>query len=674
MSNEREKWIDNAKGISILLVIIGHVSGGLSGIWKFDFVYGIHLTMFFILSGFTIKRKKITLELLNKKFEHLMIPYFLTCIAVLITDVINNYLISDTSIETISKIIGADLTRSFFGSGAITNFGDVELGTRIGAIWFLPAIFFATFFFQLILNYYENRDDISGILSALIAAFGYISARFMWLPFSVQSGMMATFFIWIGYEIKKKKIIFQLKWYHYIIAQLILLLGINTGYCNIGFVVAYINDWIISTLVGISGCILIYLISIKYKGKILEYVGRKSLLVLCVHLYTLETMGVHFNHLLDEYSLQGNTRAWVLIIIEILFTVGLTMIIDLSIGFLKQININFFNQKYNTSRDTTIDVLRGILIIMMLIGHFSINNNLRIIIYSCHMIAFIFFSGYFYNTSRGYSSNLKTMIKNFLKPYIVFIFLDIILNFNNWNTSYLKESLVRYLLGMSFSKSILKGIASIGPVYFVLLLFVVRFIYVFIAEIKNEWGQWIAVLCISLFGYALGKMGYWLPWSVDVAMYCIIFYKLGLYFNKSGLIKFIKENSCIYFLLSPIWGYMIYIGGMEIATRNYGQYGITIIGSIMGVLTIYIFAEYINRNVFIIKELLGIFGKESIIILILHTLVDGKIKNIVSLRFDSNHFTFMFLVILIQLSLAMMFIFGKRIIKNINEKFIFYGK
>ena len=663
MSNEREKWIDNAKGISILLVIIGHVSGGLSGIWKFDFVYGIHLTMFFILSGFTIKRKKITLELLNKKFEHLMIPYFLTCIAVLFTDVINNYLISDTSIETISNIIGADLTRSFFGSGAITNFGDVELGTRIGAIWFLPAIFFATFFFQLILNYYENRDDISGILSALIAAFGYISARFMWLPFSVQSGMMATFFIWIGYEIKKKKIISQLKWYHYIIAQLILLLGINTGYCNIGFVVAYINDWIISTLVGISGCILIYLISIKYKGKILEYVGRKSLLVLCVHLYTLETMGVHFNHLLDEYSLQGNTRAWVLIIIEILFAVGLTMIIDLSIGFLKQININFFNQRYNTSRDTTIDVLRGILIIMMLIGHFSINNNLRIIIYSCHMIAFIFFSGYFYNTSRGYSSNLKTMIKNFLKPYIVFIFLDMILNFNNWNTSYLKESLVRYLLGMSFSKSILKGIASIGPVYFVLLLFVVRFIYVFIDEIKNEWGQWIAVLCISLFGYALGKMGYWLPWSIDVAMYCIMFYKLGLYFNKSGLIKFIKENSCIYFLLSPIWGYMIYIGGMEIATRNYGQYGITIIGSIMGVLTIYIFAEYINRNVFIIKELLGIFGKESIIILILHTLVDGKIKNIVSLRFDSNHFTFMFLVILIQLSLAMMFIWGKRIVK-----------
>ena len=27
----REKWIDNAKGIAILLVIMGHVSGGLEG-------------------------------------------------------------------------------------------------------------------------------------------------------------------------------------------------------------------------------------------------------------------------------------------------------------------------------------------------------------------------------------------------------------------------------------------------------------------------------------------------------------------------------------------------------------------------------------------------------------------------------------------------------------------
>lgn len=145
---------------------------------------------------------------------------------------------------------------------------------------------------------------------------------------------------------------------------------------------------------------------------------------------------------------------------------------------------------------------------------------------------------------------------------------------------------------------------------------------------------------------------------------CIVFYKLGVYFNQSGLLKFAKENSCIYFLISPIWVYMIYTGGMEIATRNYGQYGITIIGSIMGVVTIYIFAEYINQNMSFLKKLLRIFGQESMVVLVLHTLLDSRIRNIVSLRFDSEHFTFMFLTILIQLSLAMIFIWGKRIIKT----------
>ena len=47
MMQQREKWIDIAKGISILLVIIGHASSDLTGIVNFRFVYGIHLTTFF---------------------------------------------------------------------------------------------------------------------------------------------------------------------------------------------------------------------------------------------------------------------------------------------------------------------------------------------------------------------------------------------------------------------------------------------------------------------------------------------------------------------------------------------------------------------------------------------------------------------------------------------------
>ena len=90
----RIQWIDNAKGIAIFLVILGHVSGDLTGIWDFGFVYGIHLVMFFLLSGYLIKKRDITREWINAKFSRLMVPYFLTCFVIIITDVINSIILN----------------------------------------------------------------------------------------------------------------------------------------------------------------------------------------------------------------------------------------------------------------------------------------------------------------------------------------------------------------------------------------------------------------------------------------------------------------------------------------------------------------------------------------------------------------------------------------------------
>lgn len=55
----RIKWIDRAKGIAILLVILGHVSGSLEGSLNFKWVYGIHLVMFFLISGYLSRKKEI---------------------------------------------------------------------------------------------------------------------------------------------------------------------------------------------------------------------------------------------------------------------------------------------------------------------------------------------------------------------------------------------------------------------------------------------------------------------------------------------------------------------------------------------------------------------------------------------------------------------------------------
>lgn len=86
----REQWVDYAKGIGIILVVIGHVNRGLdsSGIFLsnsffklFDsIIYSFHMPLFFFLSGiFFIKsiEKKNKSYFIMKKIETIVYPYAL---------------------------------------------------------------------------------------------------------------------------------------------------------------------------------------------------------------------------------------------------------------------------------------------------------------------------------------------------------------------------------------------------------------------------------------------------------------------------------------------------------------------------------------------------------------------------------------------------------------------
>lgn len=152
-NKNRILWIDVAKGICMISVIAGHL--GVTEINKIVFSY--HLTVFFILSGYTLKNN-LTVETLSKKFKKLMLPYFVTCIAITLMDVFNSIFLKGISdFVSITALIAYDLRRSFFASGSVTTFGNIEVGGRIGAIWYLPATFFAILVAQLLLKYVADR-------------------------------------------------------------------------------------------------------------------------------------------------------------------------------------------------------------------------------------------------------------------------------------------------------------------------------------------------------------------------------------------------------------------------------------------------------------------------------------------------------------------------------------
>ena len=89
VSQGRADWIDAAKGIGILLVVFGHVVGGLrdAGLLPQDsefstlfyLVYTFHMPMFFLLSGVFVERRlaKSRADFLHSTLGRIAWPYFL---------------------------------------------------------------------------------------------------------------------------------------------------------------------------------------------------------------------------------------------------------------------------------------------------------------------------------------------------------------------------------------------------------------------------------------------------------------------------------------------------------------------------------------------------------------------------------------------------------------------
>lgn len=126
---------------------------------------------------------------------------------------------------------------------------------------------------------------------------GYFSRLLFWFPFSIQAGACATFFMYVGYigrmiENNVKELPIEAK-------RVSLVFAMVTWFC---FMRDFQSFWLVHCDVGrgvvdifgsICGCISVIFISkvisckLKIISRVLAYVGRYSLLVLCTHIVEL---------------------------------------------------------------------------------------------------------------------------------------------------------------------------------------------------------------------------------------------------------------------------------------------------------------------------------------------------------------------------------------------------
>lgn len=137
LTMNRLVYVDIAKGIAIILVVIGHIlQFNLSGTSKnilFNWIYAFHMPVFMMLSGYVSGNKSINnsplspLKQIRKKFSQLIVPFLIW--GSIIMPLINNYSIYDWG----------------------ENFLNLINSPHRGA-WFLLSLFFIHLYFIIGIN------------------------------------------------------------------------------------------------------------------------------------------------------------------------------------------------------------------------------------------------------------------------------------------------------------------------------------------------------------------------------------------------------------------------------------------------------------------------------------------------------------------------------------------
>lgn len=111
---KRIDYIDMAKGIGIILMIIGHMP--VKNEYIKNLIYCFHMPLFFIISGYLF-RYKDNKECLKNIVKKLIVPYIVTCIAIIGYKIFR--VILEGNFAAIPNIIQTWGLASLYGSGSM---------------------------------------------------------------------------------------------------------------------------------------------------------------------------------------------------------------------------------------------------------------------------------------------------------------------------------------------------------------------------------------------------------------------------------------------------------------------------------------------------------------------------------------------------------------------------
>lgn len=193
-SNHRELWIDCARGIAILLVIVGHtISGVLSGA-----IYSFHMPLFFIFSGITSKfssTNKAFVAKTERSFKHLMGPFFLIYVIQTIIYLLRHLSNIFQYRSFLTDYLYQRILSGIFSSGVSISVLNATV-LYVGVIWFFPALFLSKTLFDYLHLKLKTKQLL--LYCLLFSILGILIGQIQPLPFSFDIVLAILPLFYIG--------------------------------------------------------------------------------------------------------------------------------------------------------------------------------------------------------------------------------------------------------------------------------------------------------------------------------------------------------------------------------------------------------------------------------------------------------------------------------------------
>lgn len=266
--NERLIYIDIARAIAILAVVVGHInqfyrdSFGLSHPVILAFIYTFHMPLFFIISGIlfsenTFKNKSFMTFLIGI-LKSLLIPY-------LFLDITGGLYYVARGTTTIKKIL----------------INTITLHPNIGPDWFISALFIGEIILYFVLRYYRPFFKIIAWIPFLLIYIYYpITTHYLNV---IIRGIIAFTFMFAGYKLKDYfKSDINKRW-DVIILSFILtyVISIFNGQTDIWS--SMIGNPFLFFVGGLSGAYWIIGLSKNLNSKLLIFIGQNTITMMGTH-------------------------------------------------------------------------------------------------------------------------------------------------------------------------------------------------------------------------------------------------------------------------------------------------------------------------------------------------------------------------------------------------------